>query len=294
MFALFMTCNCGIAQNLRDHFNETMANNDTVARLKILDEWSKTGKDDPELRIAWFNHHFASARVQTLHLGENPQGDDALTVRDSTGSSVSFLSQGQVAYDVKKAELAIGTIDEAISRFPKRLDMRFGKIYALGEMHDWKRFTDEIVRTIAYSDKIRNDWQWTLGKPADDAKNFMLGSIQGYFNQLYETGDDSLMQDMERISETVLKYYPEDVMNLTNLAILKVIGKKYDDALVLLLRAEKLAPADTVVLGNLALVFSEKGEKGKAISYYSKMDEAGNEETKAYAKNRIEKLKSTE
>ncbi|MBD3581134.1 tetratricopeptide repeat protein [Flavobacterium selenitireducens] len=292
LLILLFWINGGFAQDLRQRFNESLQSRDTVAQLKLLREWEKTKSGDPELSIAWFNHFFFNAKVETLHLGENPEGKDALVVRDSAGNSVSFLSQGEVGFDVAKAERAIRIIDGAISRFPKRLDMRFGKIYALGEMHDWRRFTEEIISTIDQSHKIGNKWQWTDGKPADDAKNFMLGSIQGYFNQLYETGDDGLLENMERIAEAVLRHYPDDVMNLSNLSILKVIGKRYDEALVLLKKAEKLAPADTVILGNLALVYTEKGQKENAIAYYQKMADAGNDETKAYAETRIEKLKS--
>ena len=283
---------CGSAQDFRERFNESLRKSDTVAQLRVLNEWNKSKKGDPELYVAWFNHYFSNARIETLHLGENPEGKDALVVEDSVGNTVSFLSQDEPGYDLKKAERAIKVLDDAISKFPKRLDMRFGKTYALGELHDWKRFTEEIIRTLDYSDKIHNQWQWTDGKPADDAKNFMIGSIQGYFNQLYETGDDALLQQMEQIAATVLRYYPDDVMNLSNLAILKVIAKQYDEALAFLERAEKLAPTDSVILGNLALVYTEKGQTEKAISYYRKMAEAGNDETKAYAKTRIEKLQT--
>lgn len=291
---ILLWAKCAFAQDFRERFNEALHKSDTLAQIKVLREWEKTRKDDPELYVARFNHHFSNAKIETLHLGENPEGKDALVLKDSAGNSVSFLTQGEVGFDSRKAERAIKTIDEAISKFPKRLDMRFGKIYALGEMHDWKRFTDEILLTIDFSNKIANNWQWTDGKPADDAKNFMLGSIQGYFNQLYETGDDTLLENMERIAERVLEHYPDDVMNLSNLSILKVIAKRYDEALILLQKAEKLAPTDTVILGNLALVYTEKGQKDKAIAYYQKMADAGNEETKAYAKTRIEKLKSAQ
>ena len=36
----------------------------------------------------------------------------------------------------------------------------------------------------------------------------MLGTIQSYLKQLYDTEDDNLLQDMIRIGEATLKYYP--------------------------------------------------------------------------------------
>lgn len=280
------------AQDFREQFNGFFQNKDTVGQQKVLGEWQAKRKDDPELYVARFNYYFSNARRELLHLGNNPEGKEAFALQDSTGNTVSYLYQGDTGYDPKKLGLAMKTINEAISKFPKRLDMRFGKTYALGELRDWKNFTDEITATIDYSAKIKNQWLWRDGKPVDDPKNFMLGSIQGYFNQLYETGDDALLASMRRISETVLKYYPDDVMNLSNLAILKLLDKDFDGALTLLLKAEKLAPDDTVVQNNIAMCYSEKGQYDKAIAYYEKMLPKSDEESKVRIQKRIEALKA--
>ena len=62
---------------------------------------------------------------------------------------------------------AISVIDEGINKFPNRLDMRFGKIYALGQLENWELFTEEVIRTVKYSKINNNKWTWTNNQPKE-------------------------------------------------------------------------------------------------------------------------------
>ena len=56
-------------------------------------------------------------------------------------------------------------------------------------------------------------------------------------------------------------------------------------------RAEKINPKDYIVLGNIALGYKLKGDKEKAIEYYEKTVEYGDESAKEYAKQQLKELK---
>ncbi|RZJ71120.1 tetratricopeptide repeat protein [Flavobacterium sp.] len=285
---------CLHAQDFRTQFNDFLKAKDTVSQKKVLAEWEKSKKGDVELYVAKFNYYFSNSKMEVLQFGNNPQGKEAFAVQDSTGKTVSYLYQGDnLGYNTTKVNLAKKTIDEAISNFPNRLDLRFGKIYMLGQLGDWKPFTDDIKKTIVHSDKIRNKWLWTDNKPLDDAQNFMLGSIQGYFNQLYETENDALLVNMQEISETVVKYYPNDVMNLSNLGALKLMKEDFDGALPLFLKAEKIAPDDTVVMNNIAYCYENKGEKQKAIAYLEKILGLSDAASRKNVQAKIDRLKAS-
>ncbi|RZJ68248.1 MAG: tetratricopeptide repeat protein [Flavobacterium sp.] len=292
LLLLFFVFQFGFSQDYREQFGGFVKASDTVNQLKILQQWEKKNASDPELYVAWFNYYFINAKKEMLHLGDNPEGKEALEITDTTSKKPVGYLYGTDHYDDAKVEKGIAKIDAAIKKFPTRLDMRFGKTYVLGEMKNWSDFTTEIIKTVEYSAKIQNKWTWRDGKPVEDAKNFMLGSIQGYINQLYEANDDLLLDDMKRISETVVKYYPDHVESLSNVSIVLMIQGDFDKALTYLLKAEKLAPNDTVVLGNIAHAYNSKGDSAKAIAYYEKILAIGDENTKAFAKDRIEKIKA--
>mgnify|MGYP003380295723 CR=1 FL=1 len=63
----------------------------------------------------------------------------------------------------------------------------------------------------------------------------------------YNTENDDLLDNMKRIAETVLKYYPDHIESLSNLSIVFMLQKQYDKALEPLLKAEKLNPKDYIV-----------------------------------------------
>jgi tetratricopeptide (TPR) repeat protein len=229
--------------------------------------------------------------MEVLQLGQNPNGKEALALQDSLGKTAAYLYQGDnIGYNSRKVGLAKKTIDEAISKFPDRLDLRFGKVYMLGELQQWTPFTEEIVKTLDRSSKNKNAWKWRDDKPVEEAQNFLIGNVQSYFNQLYDTEDDALLSNMQTISETVLKYYPNDVMNLSNLGAIRLMKSDFDAALPLFLKAEKLSPEDGVVINNIALCYEKKGDKKNAIAYYSKLLVKADAGTKAKIEARIRKI----
>jgi tetratricopeptide (TPR) repeat protein len=181
-------------------------------------------------------------------------------------------------------------IDKGLSKYPNRLDMRFGKIYLLGQIENYEKFTAEIINTIDYSHVNKNKWTWADNKPLGDPENFMLSSIQDYQLQLYNTENDNLIENMKRIAEAVLKYYPEHIESLSNISIVFMLQKQYDKALDTLLKAEKLNPKDCIVLNNIAQTYKLKGDTINAIKYYKLTIQYGDDQAKNYANGQIEEL----
>ena len=58
-----------------------------------------------------------------------------------------------------------------------------------------------------------------------------------------------------------------------------------------LLKAEKYAPSDYIVLNNIAEAYKRKGDTSNALTYYEKVIKYGDDEAKADAKKKIEELK---
>ncbi|HHC80321.1 MAG TPA: tetratricopeptide repeat protein, partial [Flavobacteriia bacterium] len=100
-----------------------------------------------------------------------------------------------------------------------------------------------------------------------------------------------LLNNMKQISETVLKYYPNNVESLSNISVVYLLNGEYDKGLAPLLKAEKINPKDYIVLGNIAQTYKLKGNKKMSIKYYEKMLKYGDGQTKEFAKEQIANLK---
>jgi tetratricopeptide (TPR) repeat protein len=197
---------------------------------------------------------------------------------------------GETSYNPKYLNLGFDMIDKGITKFPNRLDMRFGKIHMLGQVKNYDAFTDEIVRSIDFSTKNKNKWQWTMNELVKEPKNFLLDNIQTYINSLFDLGDGQ-SKNIRRIAETTLRNYPDHVISLSNLGISYIFENNYSKALAPLLTAEKKTPEDPIILGNIAYVYVNLKDNKKATQYYEKVIQFGDDNAKRFAEQQLKKLK---
>ena len=274
----------------QSEFNKYFKSKDYDNQLRILKLWESSNPNDAELYTCFFNFYYAKSREELLTLTvEKPDGE-SLAFADSTGRVAGYIGS-QITTDTDNFTLCIKKIDEGIAHYPNRLDMRFGKIYALGQVKDWDNFTKEIVESIKYSKTNNNNWTWTNNEKKEDGKEFFLGSLQDYQLQLYNTEDDKLLPKMRDIAIAVLEIYPTHIESLSNLSITYMISKDYDKAIDVLIRAENLNPKDGIVLMNLAHAYKMNGKKDKAITYYTKAIGFVDAQSKEFARKQISELK---
>lgn len=262
---------------------------DTINQLKTLEAWEKANPNDAELYTSYLNYHFTKSKDEVLSLTTDAPKGEALVLKDSTGKVAGFIGS-QIGYNMIEFNKGIEKINEGIKLYPDRLDMRFGKIYILGEIKDWDNFTKEIIEAVRYSKANENQWTWMGNEKKKDGKEMFLGSLQDYQLQLYNTEVDSLIINMRNIAIEILRFYPDHVESLSNLSITYLLTKEYDKAIEALLRAEKIAPNDCIVLMNIAHGYKLKGDKSNSVKYYKKVLNYGDKEAKEYAKQQISEL----
>jgi len=277
------------SQNFKQQFHEAAEKSDTAAERKVLSSWATANGKDPELFIAYFNFFEQKARQEIITLGANNNGAPAFRFTDSTGKTAGYISSSK-KYNTAILAQGFDYINQGLALYPQRLDMRFGKIYMLGECEDWSAFAQTIVEAIDYGNTINNAWLWKDGKPLDDGKEFFLSSLQDYVTTIYNTENDSLLPYMRQISAEVLKFYPQHVESLSNVALTYIIAGEYDKGLEYLLKAEVVNNKDVIVLNNIAAAYNKKGDKAKAKEYYEKIIKYGTKEEASDAKQRIKKL----
>ncbi|UOB18931.1 tetratricopeptide repeat protein [Abyssalbus ytuae] len=290
-FIAILISQVGFSQDYQSEFLKYCQTNDTINQLKILTEWKKANPKDAELYTSFFNYYFAKSRREIVQLTSTPPNGEGLELKDSLNQTAGYIGS-QIHFDQNEVNKGLEKINQGIELYPNRLDMRFGKIYVLGQLEDWNSFTSEIIRSIQYSSKNNNNWTWINNEKQENGKEFFLSSLQDYQLQLYNTGNDDLLVNMRNIANEILKYYPNHIESLSNLSITYLLTGEYDKGLEPLLKAEKLNPRDYIILSNIAQAYKLKGDTKKAIEYYKKTIEFGDDQAKEYAKQQITELKN--
>lgn len=289
--SIFISSTC-YGQTKKEIFDELVQSEDTLTQQKMLNEWEKENSDDPDLNISYFNYYVNKSKKELITLGDNPNNKEAFVIlsEDTTNKEPVGYMYSEIYYDEDTSGKAIEWIEKGIKKYPNRLDMRFGEIYYYGKMEDYESFTNKLVDAINQSAKNKNKWLWKDNEPVDEPEEMFLESLQSYIAQLFNTENDSLLDNVKQISNTVLKYYPKNVENISNLAVAYSYEKQYDRALELLLKAEKINKEDIIVLSNIAYLYKTQGENQNAIKYYNLVSKYGNEEDKEFAKEQIDAI----
>lgn len=274
------------AQNYKQEFEKLSVSGDTAKQRTLLAKWEKARPNDAELYIAYFNYYVSKSKTEVVTINHTANGSNVLKA-GKNGDPAGYTSE--VGYKKEPLNKGFKYINIGISKFPDRLDMRFGKIYMLGENYNYTYLTKELVKAINHGHTINNKWKWTDNKPLDKAEQFMLNAVQEYVAQIYNVGK-SQADNMQLISETVLKYYPKHVESLSDLGLAYTLKEDLDNALKTLLKANAIAPKDFIVLNNIANIYSKKGDDANALKYYEQALKYGDEEAKDLASAEIKRI----
>ncbi|AKP52902.1 tetratricopeptide repeat protein [Cyclobacterium amurskyense] len=290
IIAFSILTNLCFGQDYKTEFDKLCQEGDTTKQIELLTKWESEDPKNPELFTSYFNYYFLKSRQEFISMSTNQPNGESLQLQDSTGQVAGFLGS-EMVYNTEILQKGLDKIDQGIKLYPNRLDMRFGKIYALGQAEDWENFTNEIVKTIQYSKNNNNEWTWTFNEKRENGKEFFLSSIQDYQLNLYETENDDLLKNMRTIAEEILKIYPDHIESLSNISITHLLTGEYDKGIEALLIAEKIDPKDGIVLSNIAHGYKLKGDIENSIKYYEKMLKLDDPRAVDFAKQQIEALK---
>jgi len=290
LFLLTIVSTFSYSQNCQSDFVKYVQLKDTLNQYLTLEKWEKQSPGDPELYTSYFNYYYGKSREEVLTLSTDQPEGETLVLKDSVNKTAGYIGS-QIDFNDRIFKKAIEKIEKGIELFPNRLDMRFGEIYAFGQVKDWDNFSKTIIKAIQYSATNNNKWTWTNNELKEDGKNMFLSSLQDYQLQLYNTEDNNLLVNMRDIANEILKFYPDHIESLSNLSITYMLNDEFDKAINALLKAEKINGKDYIVLSNLAQAYKLNGDKANAIAYYEKTIKYGDKDAKSFAKKQIEGLK---
>ena len=241
VFSVFFCINvCG--QSFNKDFTSALGAKNTSKMEEILKAWDFADSNDAELYVAYFNFY---------------------TVKSQ--QAIGLIGTG---YDSNYSKKALEYITEGIDRFPTRFDMRVAKIYMLANLKEFSTLTSEVIKAIEHSVKIKNDWKGAEFRIMDDPVEMFYGAIVEFKGLLYKEKNTALYNNMLKISETMIKHYPQNVQSMLDISTVYVRQKKYDESIDILQKAIKIEPQNTILNYNLAYVYEMKGEKANAKKYF--------------------------
>ena len=285
------------AQNVYDNFYKALHEKDSATVEQILSEIRYSNDQSAERYIAEYNYwvnkaHVSEGPILSTELPEGVDVSGVFTLTDSMGNIAGYM-YGVEYYDSLLTDSALLIISEGIQQHPNRLDMRFGKIYLLGQSGRWQSYTDEILSTLEHSEKNNNAWKYP--NVTESMDTILIYSILDYEKALYSAlskSDTLTVQDtmkihyMRSIAQRMLRLYPHDVFSLNIMAVTYHAMGQEDSALVWLLRAEKVNPRDALVLLNIADTYNRLGDRKKEKIYLKKATKYGDKYIRDEIRNR--------
>lgn len=239
------------AQSYSDAFDDAFGRDDVAAQRKALALWQQSAPDDVNLFIARYNFYANRA------MGQN--GDEG----------VALL-----------ADSALLTIEDGITLFPDRLDLRFGKIYFLGELGRWDAFVSEIDRMLNYSVQIDHRWIFPNVDDDDLMKELFVEGIGDYMVTMYTniadtahlTVADSVMaRRIQKVAKRAVQLFPGNLPSTYMLALSHLMLNENDKAYKYFTRAEKIDNANLNVLKSLVKVCRLLGRAAQAAEYQQRI-----------------------
>ena len=168
--------------------------------------------------------------------------------------------------------------------------MYFGKAQLYFLRGEYSKQTEVIKKVFELNKKYKDSWLWSNNETIKAAGVGFEASIHEYILKFYNTGDSAAYNSMKEISLLYAEQYPSDVIACNDVGISAMLTNDLQTAKTYFEKGHNLDPSDMLLLGNLARVCYNLGDKETALKYYKEMAASKNPEESAYAKNMIEKL----
>lgn len=279
------------AQDFKSRYQNLFSESKLDEIQKLLIEWEKAEPTNPEMFIANFNFYLQKSQEEVLQLDTEPGGGENLTISDTaSGAPVGYI-YGKIHYNDELFDKSQKYLIDGIKVNPDRLDMYFGRIHSLRERGHIEEHLSEIINVINKHFSDKPTWLWSNNDKLEDSEKMFKSAIQDYNYALFNL-DPPYTKGIKAISEKMIKQYPNDIENYSNIGVCHLMDSNWNDALSNFEKALKINQEDVIVISNIAYTYRMKDDLKSAIKYYEKVLETDDEEAKNFAKQQIENLKT--
>ncbi len=285
------------AQDPYEQFYDALHKGDTTAMKASMLKIRNMNEQTAERYVAEYNYYYNLSKTQSgVVTSVDPPSEadgvqgEVYTLTDSTGAVYGYMYYAQ-RWDFARVDSALDVISRGIALFPDRLDMWYGKIHLLQELCRWNVFADEIHALLDRTTQNKLQWQW----PNNNApmEEVVTDGIFDYEKELFmaavnDENADKMQQKillLRGIAEDLYHHFPKFVQNINVIAATYQVLEDRSAALTWLLKAEKVAPHDGVVLSNIADTYYMLGDSKNERKYLKKVIKYGTPEEKERAKS---------
>jgi len=253
-------------------FYTSLKGKNFVGALETLKSWEQVEPNSPEVVVGYVNYYFSKSMSYGYSIDDFSQEGPSQTTKKlqlvDPKSGKTFYFNNKIFYNGDDISLAMKYFEEGIAKFPRRLDIRFGKIHVANQVGDFATASDEVVSLLKFSTDEGNTWLWSNNRPYERDVPTFLGDLQNYYNLWYQSGSEAGFEALRVASEAQIQRYPSHSWAYDNLALYYTYKKDNDNQIRFLLKALEIDPNDAVTLNNIANFYRLGGETEKAVHYY--------------------------
>jgi|SoiMethySBSTD1v2_1073268.scaffolds.fasta_scaffold07134_4 tetratricopeptide (TPR) repeat protein len=256
--------------------NEFRARFDTVAEAgddaeidRIAAAWKAADPKDPQVYVSLANYYFRRARTGSIQVSTKPpeEGDLAITNPD-TGEVVGSLGPLAVPIDPALGARAVAALTEATRRFPRRMDIWFGRAHIQQEMSDFEGQCATLSAAFAYAKRDPKKLQWIEGAPLEGDPERVLPEIaQGYLAHYYELETPEGDERFLHLASLIAAAFPRHAYPVNSIGLYYAAKEDWEQALPYFEKAHALDPQDLLIVMNLGVLHAKRHDVAKARPY---------------------------
>ena len=260
----------------------------------LLPKWEKAEPKNPELYIAYFNYYLLKGQRSTHSLDTYKKDNtNSLALVDQKTNQIAGYLNNNIWYEKEDVDKALSYLEKGLKFGKSRLDMYFGRIHILGEIGEYEKQSQKIIEVLKLGKQINHKWLWSMNEviPASESERIFLVSINDYYKALIQKSSPQCLSAAEKACVAQLKLYPKDVEVHNYLALAYIGQGKIQEALNVLLKADKLAKEDYTILFNMASCYETLKQYDKAKECYLRIKKNPNKQVQDMADQKLSELK---
>jgi tetratricopeptide (TPR) repeat protein len=230
----------------------------------LLTEWREKAPDDPDAWVNSANYYF-NQRQTNISTKKAGPGDIKLTDK-KTGKEAGSISLGQTKENVKHAA---DLLQEAITKFPDRLDIWCGLAFMYQESGNFENELSILKKMVAYAREHPAQLKWLKGEPLNEpADKFVPEKLHSY-GQYYEKKENP--EDDKRwfqIATLATEQYPNHPEGFNDAAGYWADIGEWQKARELFEKAHQIDPKSVKTLTALGQISVEMKDFASARNYY--------------------------
>jgi tetratricopeptide (TPR) repeat protein len=250
-----------------------------------LADWRKR---EPDNSSAWIlSAHFAADQTGPIALlgneGQLPAGRYTL---ETKGDKIVVLDKdGKPAGEVANAKnpagpiIAAGFLEEAVKRWPRRLDIHFGLATMYAEAGLWKEHVATLQKAGAIARENAGQLKWCHDEDLPKAEPvFLADTLHSFAMKQFRQETDEGDARFFAIAQLLVETCPKSPKGYNDVAIYHGLKKDWKAVQPMLEKAAEVGPDDALVWFNLGENSERLGKKDTARQAYQHVIELKPEE----------------